>query len=486
MTASWLHAQSYSYWTQNFNEESSLLAGAVVGGGSGSSAIYFNPAAIAAGGKSVFSFNASLFSLGFYNMNNALGTNMDLKFSKLVVQPRFISLLLQPKWNRDVSMEVALFNNASYDLAMNDVVDRHMDILPHLPGDERYYAFYRFRNKYRDDWIGIGGAWRINPNIMLGLSWFGTLKSLRYEQQIDIEAMPLQDTIFDGNEAIPFYSASYVNTEAVRFNDYRMLLKCGMLYTGSNLSIGATFKTPSLQVYSDGKRVTRKEKQSNIIDDSGEDFREDYVIVDAQVKKAVTTNFKEPFSIAAGFVLNNDDESKSGFLTLEYFSKIDPYTIISAPVNPNITTEQIFNAMSNKEWLSFAHAAKPVLNVAVGYRQQIAENLLLLTGFKTDLNYRKGADYQSYEDFNKMQALEINLYYVSLGLRLNIRGNELITGLNYGFGYEHGRTQFINLSDPVEYNHEEGKALMGTRENNMNVIYNSISLYFGANLRFLN
>jgi hypothetical protein len=321
---------------------------------------------------------------------------------------------------------------------------------------------------------------------MLGLSWFGTLKSLRYEQQIDIEAMPLQDTIFDGNEAIPFYSASYVNTEAVRFNDYRMLLKCGMLYTGSNLSIGATFKTPSLQVYSDGKRVTRKEKQSNIIDDSGEDFREDYVIVDAQVKKAVTTNFKEPFSIAAGFVLNNDDESKSGFLTLEYFSKIDPYTIISAPVNPNITTEQIFNAMSNKEWLSFAHAAKPVLNVAVGYRQQIAENLLLLTGFKTDLNYRKGADYQSYEDFNKMQALEINLYYVSLGLRLNIRGNELITGLNYGFGYEHGRTQFINLSDPVEYNHEEGKALMGTRENNMNVIYNSISLYFGANLRFLN
>jgi hypothetical protein len=203
------------------------------------------------------------------------------------------------------------------------------------------------------------------------------------------------------------------------------------------------------------------------------------------VKKAVKTSFKEPFSIAAGFVLNNNDVTKSGFLTLEYFSKIDPYTIISAPVNPNITTEQIFNALSNKEWLSFAHAARPVLNIAVGYRQKIAENLLLLTGFKTDLNYRKGADYQSYEDYNRMKALEINLYYVTLGLRLNIRGNELITGLNYGFGYEQGRTQLINLSDPVEYNHEEGKALQGTRLNNMNVIYNSISLYFGANLSFM-
>jgi hypothetical protein len=484
-TANGLHAQSYSYWTQNFNEESSLLSGAVVGGGSGPSAIYFNPAAIAAGGKSVFSFNASLFSLGFYNMTNALGTDMDLKFSKLVVQPRFISLLIQPKWNKDVSMEVAVFNNASYDLTMNDVVDRQFDILPHLPGDERYHAFYRFWNKYRDDWFGIGGAWRISPELLLGLSWFGTIKSLRYERQVDIEAMPLQDTIFDGPQAIPFYSANYVNTEAVRFNDYRMLLKGGMLYTGSNLSFGLTFKTPSLQVYSDGKRAYRKEKQSNIMDDSGEDFREDYVIVDAQVKKDVTTNFKEPFSIAAGIVLNNDEVSKSGFLTLEFFSKINPYTIISAPVNPNITTEQIFNSMSNKEWLSFAHAAKPVINIAIGYRQKIAEDLLLLTGFKTDLNYRKGADYQSYESYNKMQALEINLYYVTLGLRLNIRGNELITGLNYGFGYEQGRTQFINLSDPVEYNPEEGKALQGTRQNNMSVLHNSISLYFGANLSFM-
>ena len=481
----WLQGQSYSYWTQNFNEESSLLSGAVVGGGSGPSAIYYNPAAIAAGGKSMFSFNASLFSLGFYNMKNALGTGTDLKFSRLVVQPRFISLLLKPKWNRDVSMEVAVFNNATYDLAMDHALDRQMDILPNLPGEERYYAYYRFWNKYRDDWFGIGGAWRISQNLLLGLSWFGTIKSLRYEQQVDIEAMPMQDTVFDGPLAIPFYSASYSNSEAVRFNDYRMLFKGGILYTRSNLSIGFTFKTPSLRVYSDGKKAARKVKQSNISNDDGDDFREDYVIVDAQQKEVVRTNFKEPFSIATGFVLNNHDGSKTGFLTLEYFSGIDPYTIVSAPINPNITSEQIFNSLPNKEWLSFAHAAKPIINIAVGYRQKIAENLLLLTGFKTDLNARKGADYRSYDDYNKLQAIEINLYYVSAGLRLNIRGNELITGLNYGFGHEQGRTQLINLSDPVEYNQEENKALQGTRQHNMEVIYNSISLYFGANLSFM-
>lgn len=39
--------QSHNHWTRNFNEESSLLSGAVVGGGAGPSAIYYNPASIA-------------------------------------------------------------------------------------------------------------------------------------------------------------------------------------------------------------------------------------------------------------------------------------------------------------------------------------------------------------------------------------------------------------------------------------------------------
>jgi hypothetical protein len=41
-----LSGQSHNYWTRSFNEESSLLSGAVVGGGSGPSAIYYNPASI--------------------------------------------------------------------------------------------------------------------------------------------------------------------------------------------------------------------------------------------------------------------------------------------------------------------------------------------------------------------------------------------------------------------------------------------------------
>jgi hypothetical protein len=480
-----LYGQSYSYWTQNFNEESSLLSGAVVGGGAGPSAIYYNPAVIAAGGKTMFSFNTSLFSLSLHNLKNAMGDGLDLKSSRFVIQPRFISFLLQPKWNDNISMEVAIFNNATYDMNLNYTEDRLMDIIPSLPGDERYYATFRYWNKYRDDWLGIGGAWRASPNILMGISWFGMIKTFKYERDVDIEAMPLMDTINTDDGPIPFYSANWQSSESLRFNDYRMLFKIGMLYTISRLSIGFTLKTPSFYVYSDGRNVSKKEKQSNIMDESGEDFMRDYVIADSQEKKTVTSNFRDPLSMAVGLMLNNHDESSTGFLTLEYFSRINPYKMISVPVNPYITTEEIFEKMENKDWLSFSHAAKPVFNIAIGYRKNIAENLVFLCGFKTDLNSRKGLDYKSYSGYNTLRALDLNVYHVSTGLRLNIRGHELVTGLNYGFGYEKGRTQLLNLSDPMQFNPEENSALQGTRQKNMSVMHNAISLYFGANLSFM-
>jgi len=76
--------------------------------------------------------------------------------------------------------------------------------------------------------------------------------------------------------------------------------------------------------------------------------------------------------------------------------------------------------------IPFTHVAKPVLNIAIGYRIKIAENIVFLCGFKTDINSRKGVDYKSYSDYNKLQALHLNVYHVTGGLRLNLGGHELI------------------------------------------------------------
>jgi len=84
-------SQSTNYWTRSFNEESSLLAGAVVGGGAGPTAIYYNPASISEVEASKLSLNASLFSFDIITLKNALGNNIDIGSTKFNIEPRLIS-----------------------------------------------------------------------------------------------------------------------------------------------------------------------------------------------------------------------------------------------------------------------------------------------------------------------------------------------------------------------------------------------------------
>jgi len=476
--------QSYNYWTRSFNEESSLLSGAVVGGGAGPSAIYYNPSSISEITESKFSLHASLFSFDFFDLKNALGTDIGLKSSKALIQPRFLSYMIQPKKSQKWSFEIAFLNNENYNLELTRSVDKKIDILQELPGDERYFAMFQFLNIYRDDWFGFGGSLKISPELFFGTSLFVSVKHLEYRWNVDIEAYPLSDSVFINNNPVSFYSASYQEVEYVKFNNYRLLWNIGLLYKKSNFSFGLCIKASSINVYSEAKKNAKKEKQSNISSPYSDEFLPDYIIADYQEKKDVSVNFKDPFSIAAGFTYYSPDDKRTFFSTIEYFGGIDPYKIIEANENPDLASGTLFEDLKYHEWLSFVQGAKPVLNAAVGYRWQVREKLMIMGGFRTDFNYRKDFDYGEYSGFNIMKGLNLDLYHLTGGVNITILGQDLIAGLQYSFGNENGQKELINLSEPIEFNTIENAALQGARENNMNIFYNELSLYFGATFNF--
>lgn len=165
-----LAAQSSNHWTRNFNEESSLLSGAVVGGGAGPAAIFYNPAGIAEIEESKLSLNASLFSYDILRARNAWGDDIDFYKTRFVVVPRFVSYMLKPRNRPNWSLEFAFLNNENFQMEDIGSVDRLIDIIQAQPGEERYNAFYRYDNKFRDDWIGAGGSYKIDPNFFIGTS----------------------------------------------------------------------------------------------------------------------------------------------------------------------------------------------------------------------------------------------------------------------------------------------------------------------------
>ena len=484
MNTAFLYGQSNNHWTRSFNEESSLLSGAVVGGGAGPSAIYFNPSSISEITESKLSLHMSLFSFNFVNVKNVLGDGIDLNGSKVLIEPRFMSYMIKPKNHPEWSLEIAFLNNENYYLDMTQSVDQENNILTNLPGEERYYALFHYSNHYRDDWFGFGGSLKLSPALSVGGSMFLTVRSLEYRYELNIEAYPL-DSVFIEDEYLPFYSASYQELDYLKYNDYRLLWKFGLLYKKKRFSVGVCLTTPSIGgIYTDGKRVSRKQKRSNISSPESGEALPDYYLGDYQEKKAVEVNKKSPLSIAAGLTFYSKDNTKTLYTTVEYFAGLDPYRLAQADESTNLASSTVPEMFQLNEWLTFVSGAKPVLNAALGYRWVVKENIMLMTGFRTDFNYKKNYNYDPLLESKSVKGIQLDYYHLTGGLSLRIWGQDLITGLQYTIGREKNQKQFVNLSDPVEYNSIENAPLQGTRQDNMSSLWNSLSLYFGATFNF--
>jgi hypothetical protein len=478
-------SQSTNYWTRSFNEESSLLSGAVVGGGSGPTAIYYNPASISEVKASKLSLNASLFSFDMITLKNGLGTGIDINSTKFNIEPRFLSYMIKSKRFDKWSFEIAILNNENGKFLLTESVDDKMDILKGIPGDERYFAFYKFSKQFRDDWGGFGASVRISERLTAGVSMFITVKSLEFEHSLEINAYPLEDSIPENNLAEPLYVASYGSSNYLKFNDYRLTWKIGFLYQKDNYSFGMNITTPSLGgIYSDGKRDYRKEQQTNITSPESGEPLPDYVIADYQEKENVSVNYKTPFSLAAGFTYYRPDKEQIFYISAEYFSRIEPYRWVEAEESAHIGSTGFISSSLLSEWLTYINGAKALFNAAFGISWKLKQDLQLLGGFRTDFSNKINLDYRNFEDFQKLPTIQTNLYHVTCGLSWNILGQDLITGLQYTLGYNKNLKQLANLSDPVEFNTAEMAALQGTRTYEMDQVFHSISLYLGASFNF--
>lgn len=485
MSAGQLYAQSFNHWTRSFNEESSLLSGAVVGGGAGPSAIYYNPAAISEIDESKVSFHASLFSFKFYNMQNALGDGNHLKWSTIQIEPRFLSYMIKPKKHPTWSIELAFLNNENYQVNMAHSVDKRMDILDNFDGDERYFATFHLQNRFRDDWVGAGWSWNANKKLFLGASMFIMIRTNEYSYSLTMEAYPI-DTANVVSTVAEYYTASYVETEYVKYNDYRLLWKFGILYKfNDRISIGASITTPSVGgIYSDGKRVSRRQAQSNITHPVSGEPLPDYSIADYKEKDAVRVNHKSPLSAALGLTWITRDGDGTFYSTAEYFGNLDTYKLVEADESPYLGTGVLSQYVDLNEWLTFVSGSKPILNAAVGYSWTIREQLRLMAGFRTDFNYIKGYNGDATWEQKGLKNVAVDNYHITGGFSWNVLGQDLITGLQYTIGRETGQRQIVNLEDPVEFNMNEMAPLQGDRSNNMSSMINSLSIYLGATFNF--
>ncbi len=460
------------------------MSGAVVGGGSGPSAIYYNPANISEVKASSLSVNASLFSFDFIKLKNALGDGINLSSSRASVEPRFLSYMIKRKKRPAWSFELAFLNNENARVELVQSVDERVDILSQTPGEERYFAVYRYFNQFRDDWVCFGSSVRISDRLYAGVGVYVIIKSLQYTNSLDIEAYSASGNP-DNTAEMAGGTAVNQRYQYLKFNDYRINTKLGLTYKFGRYSIGISLTSPSVGgIYSDGKRVTHKQSQANIYDPVSGEPVPNFTIIDYKQKDDLDVSFKTPFSISAGLTYRTADGKRTFYTSAEYYHGLDPYRVVQAEESPDIASGEGFDEWVYEEWLTYVAGARPVFNVSVGYSWTLREDLLLMAGFRTDFNYQKNVDFGELAEYEKIENLDLDLYYITCGLSWNVFGQDIITGLQYSVGRTDNQRQIANLADPVEYSPVEGLALQGDPKNNMTTVLNAISLYFGASFNW--
>ncbi len=446
-----------------------MLSGAVVAGDGGSSSIYYNPANISEAGKnSNLSLSAVMFSLRYYKLANGLGNGISPETIAFVVQPRFITYIYNPPKGK-ITLGASVFTRVHERIEINYTLQKEMDILKSHPGNELYNAYFDYRNRFDDTWVGIAAAYDISSRFHVGVSFFVSSVSMQYLKDIENSAQTINDS--------SMYSAIYNTRNLISYNNFRGIFKVGISYKLANWRFGLNITAPSFTLLSISKKLIRTQSQDNITY-LGKPLP-DKVIFMAEQDKGVLSRERLPLSISAGFVLHFPGSGSHVYFSIEHFFRLKPYLMLEAYPHPRTLPDKFAH-----RWLSVASGSKKLTNIAVGYNWKNANNVGFMLGFRTDFNYLKNYNFGKYAHYNILPYSHSDNYHLTGGAEFSIFGQRIISGVEFTFSKLSHQKQLANFSNPVEYNPVDKIPLQGPLENNASMHYYSVNLYLSAILNF--
>lgn len=481
LCSSSLIGQSDNYWSWNFNTPSTLLAGAVVGGNAGPSAIYYNPALIDHENIQSLSLSANILSLQFYNAENVAGQGIDANKFIFKVQPRFISYTL-PNDNDRLGVEVAILSPVSEEVRFSLQHLEEMEIINRTEGPETYAGYLNYYRKYDDTWIGGGLSYQLSKNVYIGASSFLSVKLLKYNYAQSAQAYQEKDSVVVGNTLEPKYIASSSFEEDFKYWFLSLIFKAGIQFKTNNeqFSAGLNFTFPDIPIFGEGD-VRKSIVRSNVYNDSVESFTKNEQTI--QVEQEARVRVKSPFSVSVGAQYSTPSRKNAILFTVEYFNKINSYAIINSSLSaPDWLPEFIQDNLSGKDLMSYYAEAKAVTNVAVGFKQYISPSLFFLGGFRTDFTANEKENTRFVAKKFSVNQYHLDKYHLTAGAVLKIKQFNVIAGLQYSRGKEYNLPEMVNYYNPVEYIPETEQALEGVRQNDAVATLNEIAIFFGLSV----
>jgi hypothetical protein len=443
------------------------MAGAVVGGGSGITSIFYNPAGISEVKSNKISMDASLFQFDNYDYKNAYSANSENSYLDWQVQPRFFSFVYRPKKTPKLNFQLAAFSR-SHSLLKLKYFDSKKVVEPVSNIEKTYAVQNEFEKRYSDYWFGLGSSYELTDKLVIGASILGSGKGFVYLENSNIDLLNEDDSLNRTNSNWSYFDSqdSYVVS---------IISKIGLHYTIPSWTFGLTFTAPSIRLYGDGYH-RRQVRMINIVDNG--QLMPDINI--SEQNNHIVADFKEPLSIAAGFTHYNKSNRTRFVFSIEYFAPISRYKSIDNSRVANIYTDEY---SPGSDFLTYYYESKSVFNVGLGFKHAIKDNLFVLAGFKTDFS-SYNIDSKDSRVYNVYKMAAANLYHFSLGIQFQFKNSTVLFGTEYATGKNLDVYQFANYSYPGVYSVENNIALQNYPQQDMDIYVNKLGLYLGLSLNF--
>lgn len=474
------YCQSDNYWSWNSNTHSTLLGGAVVGGLSGPSSIYYNPALINHENLPSLSVSANLLSFQFYKVENLAGDNLDADKFQFKIQPRFISYVLPTK-NKRIGIQFALMSPSNESIDYTIQYQNELDIIQRTNGQENYSGYIKYSRDFDDTWGGMGLSYELSDQVYIGTSMFISYKSLDLISEQSKEAYQTVDSVLVNNISEPRYISSSGFEEEFSYWYYSAIFKIGLQckLLNERLSLGMSMTMPDIPLF--GNAETRKRfYRSNIYDNAAGGFVSNENTLG--VEETTDVRVKNPFSISLGGAYYTNKKSNVILFTVEYFSQVDAYNIVDSDVQSEWLPGHVDQVLNGHSYMSYGFKGRPVTNVAIGYKNVISDKLAYLGGIRTDFTAGDKDMLRFVDDSYGVNQTHMNKWHITSGLLLEISRFKILTGLQYTYARSEDMMQVSNFTNPVEYNPINDASLDGTRRRVASAALNELTLFFGISI----
>jgi hypothetical protein len=407
------YAQQANYKFNNFGNRSILLSGNVTGSVEDIGLTYYNPSRLTEVENTGFAFNARAYQLSSLKISNLLGEDSRLSSTNFNGVPSMAGGtfdLFGTRFAYSFISKSRIDNVLSFN---SNVLSENIFEL--YPDADVYKVNVLLTTKVKDDWFGLTWAKKVNNNLSLGLSLFGSI----YQYS---GGSNLNHTISSVSNNVAFYQ----NAIGFSQKSYGMILKIGANYHFSKFDLGLNINVPYLEIYDNGKFTYTK-----VIAGTGQGFDQFY---DYNFKN-LNSQRKEPLgvSLGAGIPFNKNKLH----LNVDYVRGLPEYDRIGIP-NIDTGQEEVTSVL-------FEESRRNVINFGAGFELYIHEKFKSYIGFSSDFNgFIKNANiFDLSSDANRDVSIGENFIHYSVGVDFKLPWASIILGTTY----TSSSTQFVSPSN---------------------------------------